>query len=50
MKKNYQEPSVRTYCISVGGMICVSGGKPGGSGQPGAKFDPEEDIYEGGTF
>ena len=49
MKKNYQEPSVRTYCISVGGMICVSGGKPGDNGKPGPEFE-DDDIYDGGIF
>ncbi len=51
MKKNYLEPSVRTYLISTGGMICISGGKAGDEGKPGADFDPNEgDIYDGGIF
>ena len=49
MKKNYQEPSVRTYCISIGGMICVSGGDAGDSGKPGPQFG-DDDIYDGGVF
>ena len=50
MKKIYQEPITETYEIIIESMCCLSGGKAGGDGKPGADFDPYEDIYDGGDL
>ena len=49
MKKYYQEPALRIYTIRTVGVICLSGGKVGGEGKPGADFD-SDDIFDGDIF
>lgn len=51
MRKVYQEPLVETFRLVFEGAVCQTGGKAGGSGQPGADFDPDDDdIYDGGDI
>lgn len=45
MKRTYQEPVSEAFEILIEGEICLSGGKAGGDGKPGADFD-SDDIYE----
>ena len=49
MKKIYQEPVLRIYTIGTVGVICLSGGKVGGEGTPGAGFE-SDDIFEGDIY
>ena len=46
MKKLYLEPVSETCEIRLEGGLCLSGGKAGEEGKPGAEFDPNEDIYD----
>ena len=50
MKKIYLEPVTVTRGIMIEGMFCLSGGQAGGDGKPGADFDPDKDIYDGGNL
>ena len=45
MKRTYQEPLSETFEILIEGGICLSGGKAGDDGKPGADFN-SDDIYE----
>lgn len=46
MKKLYLEPVLETFEVRLEGGLCLSGGKAGEEGKPGAEFDPIKDIYE----
>lgn len=51
MEKIYQKPVLRAFNLHIEGMICLSPGKVGGDGEPGAGFDPSDgDIYDGGNY
>ena len=51
MKMNYQKPGLRPLNLFIEGMLCLSGGRPGGDGKPGADFSAEDgDIFDGGLF
>lgn len=46
MRKLYLEPVSETFEVRLEGGLCLSGGKAGEEGKPGAEFDPSEDIYD----
>ena len=50
MKKYYQQPTADAFNIVFEGAVCLTGGRVGEWGDPGARFDPEEDIYDGGEL
>ena len=50
MKLLYQKPTTRNFELQFESVICLSGGKAGESGDPGASFDPNDDIFDGGNL
>ena len=51
MKAIYKQPLTDVVVLLSENNFCVSGGRVGGEGDPGALFDPENDgIYDGGTL
>ena len=50
MRKSYLQPLMRTLGFHFEGVICLSGGQLGDQGDPGALFDPENDIFDGGNL
>ena len=45
MKKVYLKPVTLTRGLVIENRVCLSGGKAGGDGKPGADFD-DGDIFE----
>ena len=50
MKANYEQPFAELFEILSEENFCLSGGSLGESGDPGAKFDPDDDIFDGGDL
>lgn len=51
MKAIYEKPFTDVFEIRIEGNYCLSGGRPGGDGDPGAAFDPDyDDIFDGGDL
>ncbi len=51
MKVFYLSPSAKVVPVCSEGLICLSGGRSGGEGKPGADFDPDlGDINDYGDF
>ena len=50
MKLIYQEPLTVAFKIALEGTLCLSGGLLGDPGDPGANFDPIEDIFDSGDL
>ena len=49
MKANYEQPVAELFVLFSEENFCLSGGKVGEEGDPGAKFDGD-DIFEGGDL